>query len=237
MTTSFMKNIIPAVLALALLAVVTLCGLGGSVPAPAAAAAGTDNASVAAIVGRVLHRNPGLNSYAAHARLDVKQVNFPYLHPVLEGMQYYSSPGFTVFDFPHTPGYLKGITKVESAAYSANRWQRCYDISLADKGDQYVLHMVPKIRGEVSDVYVTVAKSGAALSQVDWYYHNPGDHIVLTQTYSTINGYSVVTAQRSEIALHHIRAKGSSSFYGFAYNLPVPTPTPTPSDPLHQCDN
>lgn len=237
MTTSSMKNIIPAVFALALVAAVAVCGLTGAGTAPASAAAATDNGSVSAIVSRVLHRNPGLNSYAAHARLDVKQVNFPYLHPVLEGMQYYSSPGFTVFDFPHTPGYLKGITKVESAAYSANRWQHCYDISVADKGSLYVLHMVPKIRGEVSDVYVAVAKSDAALSQVDWYYHNPGDHVVLTQTYSTVNGYSVVTAQQSEIALHHIRAKGASSFYGFQYNVPVPTPTPTPADPLHQCDN
>lgn len=232
-----LKSVFSPLLAVAIVTAVTFAGFANPSPLPAAAAKVTDSGSVDAIVERLLHRNPGLNSYSAHARLDIHQVNFPYLHPVLEGTQYYNSPGFTVFDFPHSPSYLKGITKVESAAYSANRWLHCYDITVADKPDQYVLHMVPKIRGEVSDVYVTVVKSGDEMAQFDWFYHNPGDHVSLTQTYSNVNGYSVVTGQESEITLHHIRAKGSSSFYGFQYNLPVPTPTPTPSDPLHQCDN
>lgn len=231
------RRLFSPALAVGVVAAAVIAGWADPGPSAQAVAQPTQSGSVEAIVDRLLHRDPHLNSYSAHVTIDVRQVNFPYLHPVLVGTEYWSSPGSAVFDFPHAPGYLKGLTKLESTAYSVDRWQKCYDINVSDEASDYILHMVPKIRGEVSDVYVTVTKSGDELSHVEWYYHNPGDHVVLWQTYSTIDGYSVVTAQKSEITLHHIRAKGSSSFYDFSFNVPVPTPTPTPSDPLHQCDN
>ncbi len=204
--------------------------------APPAAAQGA-SANVSAIINSIEMRNPGLRSYQAHTVLDIRQVTFPYLHPVLEGTAYYSSPGFTVFDFPHTPSYLKGITKLESTAYAVNRWQRCYDITVDEQADTYVLHMVPKIAGQVSRVDVSVSRSDARLLRFDWSYINGNDHATLRQTYASVNGYDLVTQQQSELALHHIRAVGVSQFSDFQYNVPVPTPTPTPSDPLHQCDN
>jgi len=229
-------SLISPALAVLLVIAATVGGWANGSPGPQASAT-AEGATTDAIIDRILHRNPGLRSYSAQTRIDVRQVNFPYLHPVLQGTEYYTSPGVAVFDFPHAPGYLKGLTKVESTAYSVNRWQRCYDIGVSDQSSQAILHMVPKIRGEVSDVYVTVSKPDYELAHIEWFYHNPGDHVSLWQTYGNVQGYSVLTAQQSDITLHHIRAKGSSSFWDFQFNLPVPTPTPTPSDPLHQCDN
>ncbi len=231
------NNFLLPLVAIGIVATATVAGFAAPSPSQSPAGKSTDTASAGAIIDRLLHRNPGLVSYSAHTRVDIRQVNFPYLHPDLEGMQYYRAPGYAVFDFPHAPGYLKGLTKVESTAYSVNRWQHCYDITVANQPESYALHMVPKIRGEVSDVYVTVTKSGDEIAQVEWFYNNPGDHVSLSQSYSTIGGYSVISGQQSDITLHHIRAKGTSTFYGFQFNVPVPVPTPTPSDPLHQCDN
>jgi hypothetical protein len=84
---------------------------------------------------------------------------------------------------------------------------------------------------------VFVGKNGT-LDHVDWYYwENDADHVRLTQTYTDVNGYNVVTSQTSEFTLHHIRARGNQTFSGFQFNVPVPTPAPTPVDPLHRCDN
>ena len=192
---------------------------------------------VQSVIDLVLGRNPGLRSYKAHAILDVQQVNFPYLHPVLNGTLYYNSPGYAVYDFPHTPSYLQGITRVEGAVGMASRWQHCYDISLEVQPNAYVLHMVPKIRGEVAQMNVTVSKSTGNPEYFSWTYHNDGDSVQLSQTFAMVNGYVVVTGQTANFNKHHIRATGTGTFDAFQYNVPVPTPTPTPTDPLHQCDN
>src|SRR5579864_2946750 len=167
------STVLPTLVVCAITLVLGVTGLANPSPSPAAAAKPTTT-STDTIIDWVINRNPGLTSYAAHTTWDIRQITFPYLHPVLEGTEYYTSPGFTLFDFPHTPAYLKGITKVESTAYAANRWRHCYDITLEDQPTTYVLHMVPKIRGEVSSVDVTVSKTDAQLQHFDWSYHNPG---------------------------------------------------------------
>lgn len=191
----------------------------------------------AEVIGLILRDNPGLDSYKAHAHLDIRQVNFPWLHPVLDGSVFYSKPGFSVYDFPHTPSYLKGITKVEGSVGLANRWQQCYNISVETDREAYNLHMTPKIRGEVKEMDVVVDRNDGTVHHIDWWYQNPGDHVALEQYYGFVSGFKVVTMQTSTIQLHHIRAVGRGQFDNFTFNVPVPTPTPTPSDPLHQCDN
>lgn len=236
-----LKTFLPPFVALALILAIGVVGLAQPSPSTSSASSAPEKASSApsvdAIIEMILNRNRGLASYQAHARLDIRQVNFPYLHPVLNGTEYFNSPGYTVFDFPHTPSYLKGITKVEGAVGLATRWRHCYDITVDTQPDAYLLHMIPKIRGEVTELDVTVAKNGGELEHFDWYYRHDGDRTSLTQYYTVVGGYSVVTLQQSDIHLHHIRAKLTGTFDTFQYNVPAPTPTPTPSDPLHQCDN
>lgn len=233
----------PAALGLALCLATAIAGLGqapaaaSNVAAAPIASATPTGASIESVVDLVLKRNPGMKSYKAHAHLDLRQVTFPWLHPVLDGYEYLSSPGYTVFDYPHTPFYLKGITKVQGGFGNADRWIRCYNITLAEKPDSYALHMVPKIEGEISAIDLLLGRDGS-IDQVEWRYReNPNDHIALTQTYSNVSGYNVVTSQSSDVTLHHIRAHGTQTFSAFEFNVPVPTPTPTPSDPLHACDN
>jgi hypothetical protein len=205
-------------------------------PTAAASAPATKEPTLDSIIASVVGREPSMISYAAHAVLDIRQTNFPYLHPVLNGMQYYSRPGLTIVDLQHVPWYLNGITKIEGATLDANRWPHCYAIAVEPHQTGYLLHMVRKIRGEVDHIDVTVASSGE-IPHIEWFYHNAGDHVVLDQLYQSVNGYRVVTKQVSQITLHHIHALGTSTFSGFNFNSPVPTPTPTPTEPLRQCDN
>jgi hypothetical protein len=210
---------------------------GAAPPASPSPSPTPSAASVHNIIDLITHRNPGLSSYQAHARLDLRQLNFPWLHPVLDGTEYYAQTGFTSLDFPHTPSYLKGITKVEGTVFSAHKWEHCYNISVSTLPEAYVLHMEPKIRGEVSSVDVTVGRSDGQLQRFDWYYHDVGDHISLEQYYGIVYGYSIVESQSSDISRKHIRAKGQATLDTFQFNVAVPSPTPTPSNPLHQCDN
>jgi hypothetical protein len=206
-------------------------------PTPAPKPSNSSNPAPAAVISLILHDNPGLQSYKAHAHLDIRQVNFPWLHPILDGYEYYTQPGFTSYDFPHTPAYLKGITKIVGSVGAANRWMHCYDITVAADRDAYNMKMTPKIRGEVREMDVVVDKNDGTVHHIDWWYQNPGDHVSLDQFYGFVSGYKVVTLQQSTIQLHHIHAIGNGSFDNFQFNVPVPAPTPTPSDPLHACDN
>lgn len=230
----------------ALAAALAVASAGGSLaassPRPAGATVATsaspDARSIPDVISLVVNRNPGMSSYVAHAVLDLRQLNFPYLHPVLEGTLFYGKPGYTIFDYPHTPFYMKGITKVQGSFSNATNWPRCFDITMKVLPDAFQMHMVPKVRGEISALDVLVGRTDGTLKHVDWYYwENMADHIGLTQTYGQVNGYNVVTSQSSDFRLHHIRARGTQTFSDFKFNVPVPTPQPTPTDPLHQCDN
>ncbi|HZV80087.1 MAG TPA: hypothetical protein VFF60_10810 [Candidatus Binatus sp.] len=204
-------------------------------PTPAyESAAATD---VGSVIERVINRNPGLHSYKATAHLDLHQVSFPYLHPVLDGHAYVFAPGYTTFDYPHTPFYLKGFTKFQGAFGDAGRWQHCYDITMSAQPTAIQLHMVPKVQGEIAFIDVAIAPDGA-ISHAEWRYReNEKDYISLTQTYSTIDGHNIVTSQATDVTFRHIRARGTQTFSEFEFNVPVPTPSPTPADPAHACDN
>ena len=237
MTDSKLKSILPAVIAgLVLTTAMAVGAAGQTTPAPSSSAS-SDDITPAGVIDMILHTNPGLDSYKAHAHLDIRQVNFPWLHPILDGSQFFSRPGFTTYDFPHTPAYLKGITKVEGAVGLASRWMRCYNMTASANNDAYNLTMHPKIRGEVREMDVVVDRHDGTIHHIDWYYWNAGDHVALDQYFGLVNGYKVVTIQKSTIQLHHIRAEGDGSFDNFEFNVAVPTPTPTPTDPLHACDN
>ena len=222
--------------------IVVIAAAGWAQPSTSSSTAPTARPTVTpldvnSVVDLVLNRNAGLRSYQAHAVLDVRQVTFPFLHPVLDGHLYYTSPGYAVYDFPHTPSYMQGITKVEGAVGMASRWRHCYNITLEVQPNAYLLHMVPKIRGEVAQLDVTVDKKSGNPTLFNWTYHDNTDTVRLAQSFAMVNGYDVVTSQQADFDKHHIRATGVGTFDQFRYNVPVPTPTPTPSDPLHQCDN
>jgi len=238
-----LKSLIALGIALGFVLAIGIAGLAQ--PSPTASHAvspppnvvATSSPTVDEVIDMVLNRNPGLRSYQAHAVLNVRQLNFPWLNPVLVGKVYYNKPGYEVYDFPHTPSYLQGITKVEGAVGLANRWRHCYNITLEIRPDNYVLHMVPKILGEVAQMDVSIDKKSGEERFSNWSYHRQADSVQLWQTYSNVGGYDVVTSQAADITKHIIRAKATGTFDAFNFNVPVPTPTATPSDPLHQCDN
>jgi len=238
-----LKSLVVPVLALGFVFAIGFAGLAQPSPSvshavsPAPKGQATSAPTVDDVIDMVLDRNPGLRSYGAHATLNVRQLNFPWLSPVLEGKVYYTKPGYEVYDFPHTPSYLQGITKVEGAVGLANRWRHCYDITLETRPDSYVLHMVPKILGEVAQMDVSIDKKSGEERFFNWSYHRETDSVQLWQTYSNVGGYDVVTSQAADITKHLIRAKATGTFDAFHFNVPVPTPTATPSNPLHQCDN
>jgi hypothetical protein len=229
-----MPRLAPFLAATMLLAAAIAAGFYSKTPARADSSAAPDPSHVIALI---LRDNPGLQSYRAHAHLDIRQVNFPWLHPVMDGQQYYSQPGFTTYDFPHTPSYLRGVTKIEGSIGEANRWTHCYDIAVTADRDAYELKMTPKIRGEVREMDVTVDRHDGTVHHIDWFYWSDGDHASLDQYFGFVSGFRVVTLQQSTYSRHHIHAIGNATFDNFEFNVPVPTPTPTPSDPLHACDN
>src|SRR4029077_19528834 len=172
-----LKALVAPAIALGFVLAIGFAGLAQPSPSasqavsPAPNVRATSSPTVDDVIDMVLNRNPGLRSYQAHATLNVRQLNFPWLNPVLDGKVYYTKPGYEVYDFPHTPSYLQGITKVEGAVGLANRGRHCYNITLESRPDTYVLHMVPKILGEVAQMDVSIDKKSGEEKFFNWSYH------------------------------------------------------------------
>lgn len=187
------------------------------------------------VIHLILSRNPSLSSYIAHVHLDIRQLNFPYLHPSIEGTTYYKSPGLVVSTFPHVPFYLKSVNLQQTGAYAATKFKRCYAVSVSQDDLSYHLHMEPYIHSRVKSLDVTVAPDGA-IQHMEWrYLQDSRDHIDLDIYYSNVGGYRVITGEIAKIRISHIRAIATSIFDGFQFNVPVPTPTPPEIG--HECSN
>lgn len=222
-------------------AVLGACAAALAAPVSSAArqqAAGTASVAPATaqqVVALILSRNPKLRTYRAVAHLDIKQLNFPYLHPQFGGVEYYTSPGFVVSNFPHVPFYLRSVNFEQTGAYAATRFLECYNISTSAASDDYLLHMVPKQNGRVAYVEVRVSRADGAIRHMEWFYNKSRDHIAFDMDYSIVGGFQVITSQRSTIRMSHIVAVATSTFDDFQFNVPVPTPTP--AAPGHECDS
>ena len=183
------------------------------------------------VIHLILRRNPTLRSYTAHVHVDIRQLNFPYLHPAIDGTTYYKSPGLVVSTFSHVPFYLKSVNLQQSGAYAASKFKLCYAVAVSDDGDAYHLYMLPYLHSRVKSLDVIVGKSDGAIRHMEWrYLQNSRDHITLDLHYSDVEGYNIVTSEVADIRVDHIRAMGLTLFTNFLFNVPVPTPTPNGPD-------
>lgn len=197
--------------------------------APAAAQTPAQSPGIAgdahAIIQRIEARNPSLQTFQSRVHVDVRMLNFPFLSPKLDGTSYYKRPNYAVV-FDRMPSYARGIGKVFDNIGNPAGWERdsnvVYEgVKTVDGRPLMVLSMTKKIHSDQLKAAVAyVDPATYEVVRMDWQYYNGGS-IVMSQTFRTEDGYSVIASQHADIHIPHVRAVADASYAKYAANVAV----------------
>jgi hypothetical protein len=194
----------------------------GAPPAPAQDEILTD---VPAILGRVIDRNPNLESYEGRLHVQVKLTSFPYLHERLDGTTYFKRPSNYEVVFDRVPWYARGFDKLYTDVGDPAGWQRRFVVTYAglqsyDGHSDVVLRMVQRVRGMIDHETVLVDPGSWAIDEIRYDYYNGGT-ITMTQQFRDVAGYRLLAGQTAQIAIPHVHAVATASYDGYRTNVAI----------------
>lgn len=202
-----------------------VCMLASPAAAPAASAAPSPSGAPA-IIARIEARNPSLSSFQSRVHVNVRMLNFPFLSPQLDGTSYYKrSAGYEVV-FDRVPSYARGLRKLFTTIDDAAAWQRDCNVTYegvqtVDGHPYMVLSMSKKIRSDqIKAAIAYIDPATYQIARMEWRYFNGGS-IVMTQTYRTQNGFSLIASQHADIHIPHVRAVADASYSRYSTNVAV----------------
>jgi hypothetical protein len=194
-----------------------ILALGGlSAPSRVHAEAAYDDPRVAALMQRLI-ANPAMpDHYSADVKLHVKLRVFPWISVTLKGSEVYKNPGLYHFVFRGVPKPAQSFSDMAYTIGDAGAWPQKYDISLLEtSGGQPVLRLVPKTKGLVKTLDVTVDPQTARLEKWVW-ARNDGGSISVTQRYERMQTRDVVAQQDASIRVPHMAADLTATYSNFA---------------------
>lgn len=198
-----------------------LCGfaaIGLAVPGAAQTSAPSST-----LLQRVIAASSALKSYTASVHADVAMHTFPYLSPSLEGTYYHKEPSRNKIIFTSgLPFMAQQFSKVYPQVESPSRWADVYDISTeSDAAGFTTLKLAPKKHGRVDHIDAKIDDKTAELVSLRWNYVD-GGYATLDQTYTTVQGYTLVTQQTGHLEVPHWTADLKSVFSNFKLNVNIP---------------
>lgn len=207
---------VPRVAAAALAALVSLAGV---TPAKAAAP------EPSAVIARVLERNPNLSSFQGRLHVDVRMTSFPWIREHLDATTYFMRPSNYEVVFDKLPPYARGFDKLYTDVGDPSNWEKHFVIT-SDGEAAYENHrdirlrMVQRVRGMIDHETVLIDPATWTIDQIRYDYYN-GGVITMSQQFRNIGGYSLLVAQRADIAIPHVRAVAYGSYGDYQTNVAV----------------
>jgi hypothetical protein len=186
--------------------------------------------SAQAVVDHMLARNDGLNSYTAHVKINAHaQLAFIQCSLNSSGTAYFKRPGSFAVSLSDTTGpcasQVKSLQTLSTDVGNPRGWERDWDIALGGTAQvagkpAIELILTKKIPSDqVKNTLVFVDPSNYELVEMVWNYTN-GDAITMTQSYATLNGYSVVVGQHFD-GKRRVRFTGDSTYDTYQMNVAV----------------
>jgi hypothetical protein len=217
-----MMNAVPRTLAAAVGALLAAAALAW--PAPVAAD-DRDPGDPAAILARVVERNPDLASYQGRLHVDIRLISFPYIREHLDGTTYYKRPSNYEVVFDRVPSYARGFERLYTDVGDPAAWERRFVVTIAGETSFHghrdvVLRMVQRVRGMIDHETVLVDPVGSTIDQIRYDYYNGGT-ITMSQQFQNVGGYSMLTSQRADIAIPHVRAVAIGTYSDYHANVAV----------------
>jgi hypothetical protein len=179
----------------------------------------------AALLARVIERNPSLGSYQGRLHVEVVMSSFPFLRQHLDGTTYYKKPSNYEIVFDRVPSYAKGFEKLFSDIGDPTDWSRRFKITYDGQQPfgEHVdarLRMVQKVRGMIDHETVLVNPVAGTIDQIRYDYYN-GGHITMTQTFTDVGGYTMISGQEIEIQIPHVRAVAHGEYTDYQTNVAI----------------
>ena len=213
---------VPRIAAAALAALVTTLGAG---PAKAAFSTAAEPADPAAIIARVIERNPNLASYQGRLHVDIRLISFPFIREHLDATTYYKRPSNYEVVFDKLPAYAHGFEKLYTDIGDPANWEKRFVITPAgdavfDHHRDVALHLVQRVRGMIDHETVLVNPATWSIDQIRYDYYNGGS-ITMSQSFRNVGGYQLLTSQRADIAIPHVRAVAYGTYSDYQTNVAV----------------
>ncbi len=191
-------------------------------PAVAAAPAPSDPA---AILAKVVERNPSLSSYQGRLHVDLRLTSFPFLRQHLDATTYYKRPSNYEVVFDRVPSYAKGFEKLFADVGDPSSWQKRFAIGYEGESEFHghkvaQLRLVQKVRGMIDHETVLVDPAAGTIDQIRYDYYN-GGHITMTQSFANVGGYTMLAGQDAEIEIPHVRAVAHGDYADYKTNVAV----------------
>jgi len=192
------------------------------VASPAPAPPVTD---AAAIIARVVARNPDLGSYQSRVHIDVRMTSFPFLREHLDGSTYFKRPSNYEVVFDHVPGYAKGFEKLYTDVGDPANWEKRFVITVVgtrafEGHDDLELRMVQRVRGMIDHETVLVDPTAWTIDELAYHYYT-GGVITMTQHFQTIDGHSMLAEQDARIDIPHVRAVAHGTYGEYRVNVAI----------------
>jgi hypothetical protein len=208
--------------AAALAFLIGLQGLGS--PAKAETAV-LDTTDPAVILARVNERNPNLSSYQSRLHVDIRLISFPFIGQHLDGTTYFKRPANYEVVFDRVPSYAKGFEKLYSDVGDPSNWERRFVVTYAgeqqfENRTDIVLHLVQRVRGMIDHETVMIDPNAWTIDQIRYDYYNGGT-ITMTQHFSDIGGYTMLSAQTADIKIPHVRAIANGTYTDYQTNVAI----------------
>jgi hypothetical protein len=202
-----------------------LVGAVGTSPANAAFSAGVEPTDPAAILARVIERNPNLASFQGRLHVEIRLSSFPFIRTHLDATTYYKRPSNYEVVFDKLPSYARGFEKLYTDIGDPSNWEKRFVITSA--GDvvfeghrDIALHLVQRVRGMIDHETALIDPATWAIDQIRYDYYT-GGVITMSQAFRNVGGYELLASQRADIAIPHVRAVAYGTYSDYQTNVAV----------------
>lgn len=197
--------------------VVATLAMLASAALPITSSAGDD------LIGRAAAVNPGLHSYTATLKAHVKLTTFPFIATDLEGTYYHKDPSMDKLDITSgLPGMAKQFSKLYPHLVPPGQWEAVFVVTKeGDDGKATTYKLVPRKRGNIDHIDASVDDKSATLTKMRWNYYNGGT-AEMSNTYSTVSGHLVVTAQTGNVDEPSYKGDIDSTLTNYKFNPNLP---------------
>lgn len=197
-----------------------LCPLviAGLILSPPARAQTKQPPELVALLSLIAHDPSAPAKYTADVKLHVRLRVFPWISVTLHGNELYRHPGIYHFIFRGVP---RAVNRFSDLAYDlgdASTWPSRYDISLlssaSPEGDP-ILRLLPKKRGMVKTLDVTIDKTHGHILKAVWNRFD-GGKITLVQHYEAVGTHEIVGQQDAAIRIRGMKADLEAEYSAFS---------------------
>ncbi|GAC1533922.1 MAG: hypothetical protein NVS2B17_02260 [Candidatus Velthaea sp.] len=179
----------------------------------------------AAIIARIIDRNPNLSSYQSRLHVDLRMTSFPFFRQHLEGSTYFKRPANYEVVFDRVPSYAKGFEKLYSDIGDPSNWEKRFVVTYVgektfENRKDMELRLIQRVRGMIEYESVYVDPGAWTIDKMEYRYYNGGT-IAMTQHFSGVGGYHMLVSQDAQIDIPHVRAIAHGNYDDYKTNVAI----------------